>query len=754
MAKAWKDVIASPQYQQLTPEQQSAAQSQYFNEVVAPKAGDQVDAARQQFYSAYPLPAQPQPQPQPQSSPAVSQEENARQENVVNNANGFDRFMFGVLNGLMDVGKGVGLFKDMTPEEQAAIKSVQQKLAAKPSTSQDVGEFVGQAAPFLGGGGLISQVPRGAARLGAAAGLGAAEGGVVAKGTGNDIATGATVGAIAGPISELAAPIVGKAANAIGDKFKAEAGQLYRSARGLGGEGAESTIKKAEAATQGAGLLGSDKALRGFANEVMPDESAVKAIKDLGLEGAATPGMVSNNPSVRALENAVASLPGTQISESHKRYISELGKRADELITSFGGDLDKQAVSSRVAANFDKTITDLQNRSDAIYNQVSAKVPVRSRVEPSNSMRFLEEHADDLGGIDELSPILKRTMLRLDPNTMPTYGRLDNVRKQIGQAIGNKNGHFKDEETGILKGLYSAITDDQQSVAEKYGAGELWNLGKQLVKTRKGVEDQAVSILGKNLDQAVVPKVEAAITRMAQGNGSDFSSLMKSIPEDMRKEVVLTSMNKAFTSFAKSPGQQFGVDGFVKWYNGMQRSPTNNGMLRNALGKDASKRLDTIYQAAKIMNRLNQGKQYASSLVDQQINNFLKDDGGLARMYGIAKKAMAAEGVSSSLGVPGAGAAVVISGALSAGRKGRIQATDELLSSPEFKSMLFRMSSDQAQRPEVRKAVERKVMQSKEFKKWASSLPTEDINNLARVGLVSWLANGGSTEIPDPTKTR
>lgn len=60
-------------------------------------------------------------QPEQQQSPLVSPEENSRQENVVNNANGFDRFMYGVLSGLMDVGKGVGLFQDMTPEEQARL---------------------------------------------------------------------------------------------------------------------------------------------------------------------------------------------------------------------------------------------------------------------------------------------------------------------------------------------------------------------------------------------------------------------------------------------------------------------------------------------------------------------------------------------------------------------------------------------------------------------------------------------------------
>jgi hypothetical protein len=56
MAKAWKEVISSPQYQALSPDQKAAAQNQYFDQVVAPRAGTQADVVRQQFFSAYPLP--------------------------------------------------------------------------------------------------------------------------------------------------------------------------------------------------------------------------------------------------------------------------------------------------------------------------------------------------------------------------------------------------------------------------------------------------------------------------------------------------------------------------------------------------------------------------------------------------------------------------------------------------------------------------------------------------------------------------
>lgn len=73
MAKAWKDVIASQQYQALAPEQKAQAQEQYFNEVVAPQAGSNAVQAKQAFYAAYPVPtAEPQPL-QAQQSPAAEQ---------------------------------------------------------------------------------------------------------------------------------------------------------------------------------------------------------------------------------------------------------------------------------------------------------------------------------------------------------------------------------------------------------------------------------------------------------------------------------------------------------------------------------------------------------------------------------------------------------------------------------------------------------------------------------------------------------
>lgn len=84
MAKAWKDVVASQQYQALPPEQKAQAQEQYFNEVVAPQAGSNAEQAKQAFYAAYPLPTvQTQQQIQTPDAKPQQQQQEAQQGGIM-----------------------------------------------------------------------------------------------------------------------------------------------------------------------------------------------------------------------------------------------------------------------------------------------------------------------------------------------------------------------------------------------------------------------------------------------------------------------------------------------------------------------------------------------------------------------------------------------------------------------------------------------------------------------------------------------
>lgn len=84
MAKAWKDVIASQQYQALPPDQKAQAQEQYFNEVVAPQAGSNAEQAKQAFYAAYPPPTvQTQQQIQPPDAQPQQQSQEQQQGGIM-----------------------------------------------------------------------------------------------------------------------------------------------------------------------------------------------------------------------------------------------------------------------------------------------------------------------------------------------------------------------------------------------------------------------------------------------------------------------------------------------------------------------------------------------------------------------------------------------------------------------------------------------------------------------------------------------
>lgn len=78
----------------------------------------------------------------------------------------------------------------------------------------------------------------------------------------------------------------------------------------------------------------------------------------------------------------------------------------------------------------------------------------------------------------------------------------------------------------------------------------------------------------------------------------------------------------------------------------------------------------------------------------------------------------------------------MITSALMSGKTSRIKAADALLSSPEFKSMLFRLQNAPVDRAEVRRVIERKLMQSGAFKRWEKTLSTDEAKPLPARGLL------------------
>lgn len=115
-------------------------------------------------------------------------------------------FLIGAGKGFYNVGRGLGL---ADPATQTEIEAMQALKERRPYTT-GAGEIVGEAAPFVPAavatGGISAIAPR---VLGSAA-LGAAEGGIVARGTGGEAIEGAGVGAGMAAGAEILFPVIGK----------------------------------------------------------------------------------------------------------------------------------------------------------------------------------------------------------------------------------------------------------------------------------------------------------------------------------------------------------------------------------------------------------------------------------------------------------------------------------------------------------------------------------------------------------------
>ena len=187
MAKAWKEVIASQQYQALAPEQKAQAQEQYFNEVVAPQAGDNSEQAKQAFYAAYPVPTadsqqqiqQPQDEAQQQQGGFMSDLGNAAAETGrgllqagVNVANIPASMADAVASAGAWAGKKLGL-SDGTyqPAPRVTTEGLAQEMGLQPGalTPQTTeGKIFAEALPYLtpvGAERIAAQAPSIAGRV-------------------------------------------------------------------------------------------------------------------------------------------------------------------------------------------------------------------------------------------------------------------------------------------------------------------------------------------------------------------------------------------------------------------------------------------------------------------------------------------------------------------------------------------------------------------------------------------------------------
>jgi hypothetical protein len=452
------------------------------------------------------------------------------------------------------------------------------------------------------------------------------------------------------------------------------------------------------------------------AAEVRPDAEILASAEALGVD--LNPSHYSTNRQFIDVENSLKSRPGSKLAAVEERAIKDTGQAADNLIEELRGATDKSVLDLDIKGDFDARLKSLNDKSDIAYKSVDDAIPTTTQVNPEASRAYINRALDDLGGDKTLLTTAEKNLLRIaDEDSHLTYSAIDRIRKDIGSALGKKSGPFKDDDTGVLKQLYKVLSEDQQGVADAFGVGADYSAARKLVSTRKALEDEVISLFGREAGASIIPKMSQAATALTKGDTTKLTKLMDALPANRRQEVAATMLNDLFTQGARTQGQLGG--GFVKAFEGLNRNRGAKAELFKHLPAGAEKRFDDIGRVTSGIFRSKALENKSKSARD--IIAALEDGGIIGKVFGTAERAV------TSIPVVGPVVEAVTDTITTATQK-----ADDLLTSEAFKKSVEAAalgSLDQSQ----------KITKTAVFKNWLAFQPDSVKTEIAAIGFIPFL---------------
>lgn len=477
------------------------------------------------------------------------------------------------------------------------------------------------------------------------------------------------------------------------------------------------------------------------ASEVVPDAQVVEAAQrlgvDLNVEHYAT------STAFQDVARALKTKPGSELLANEVQALRDLGTRADDLVSDIGGSIDKAAVSDDILNSTRAMIDDLQTKADGAYKTVRETIHNKARVKTDNISEFLQKKIDDFGGDDSLLSVaeqrIKKIIGRAEDGSI-TYAALDRIRRDVGDGFNKRSGPFADDGQRTLRELYDVLSDTQQGAAEAFGIGPLYTEAKGLVSRRKGIEDQAVQLFGKNATASLTPRIRAAATGLPKGDVTALNKLMAALPEARRGEVAATVLGELFGAGSRQGGA-LGT-GFATTWRNLNRNKAARGALLKHLPEGTGQRLDDIGRVMDAIVRSNAKPLANPSGTAAGIIAALETGEAGSRLFAGTKavaSTVALEGIAVGVGIPPGVVTTARATAAVVRRKkgpdvGAVKAADDLLSSQTFKDAVG--EAVQGNTAKANKIIEG----SPKFKRWATTLTDAEAARLARVGFIGYVS--------------
>ena len=461
-------------------------------------------------------------------------------------------------------------------------------------------------------------------------------------------------------------------------------------------------VKKAS----GSGF-GSTAARDRLADLAQVNVAAKEAADRLGIQLPAD--VFSDNPQVRAAAGLTRSVAGGEAEAAWRNTVTQAVDKADDAIKQFDatfveGAVAPGVVSQKIKDTLTKTRSVLNTAAGKIYNSVDEKVPKTTVVDLPKLRETLDAVKAEVG--DAGMSMAERNLSKMIEAGNVTYGRLKREKQLIGNAINKLESPYGSMAEADLKRLYAALADDQLTNVGNVGGETLrqeLRAANLLYAKERALGKRIVNAFGQDIEGSVANKMRTAITSAAKGDTGEFNRLLKTVPDDLRKETLATALASVTRSARGAEKGGFGFSEFADLYPKLRANPPVFKTIVDTLGKDSADVLRDLFEVSK---RVTEAR--ANVLTTGKANQALLQGMQAESLIGKVMESTLAKGVVTGAAATGgpilAGAASVITSALTQGNKDALKSAGKLFADESFQSLAIEAATKGESAASLRRA--------------------------------------------------
>jgi hypothetical protein len=485
-------------------------------------------------------------------------------------------------------------------------------------------------------------------------------------------------------------------------------------------EVAEEEVGKLVKQASGTGF-GSAGARDRLADLAQVNVSAKEAADRLGIQLPAD--VFSDNPQVRSAAGLTRSAAGSEAEAAWRTTVSQAVDKADDVIKQFDatfveGAVAPGVVSQKIKDSLTKTRSDLNAAAGKVYDDVDAVVPKTSVVDLPKLKATLDTIKAEV--TEEGMSAAEKKLANMIERGDVTYGLLKREKGLIGKALNKMESPYGSMAEADLKRLYAALADDQLTNVGNIGGEELRQQlrGANLLYAKeRALGNRIVNAFGQDIEGSIANKMRTAITGAAKGDAGEFNRLLKTVPEDLKKETLATALASVTRSARGAEKGGFGFSEFADIYPKLRANPPVYKTIVDTLGKDSADVLRDLFEVSKRItdaraNVLTTGKANQALLQGMQAESMI----GKIMESTLSKGALTG---AAAMGGPIAAAATsVITSALTQGNKDSLKAAGKLFADEAFQ----KLAVEAATKGTPSAASIRKAAMSQSFQKFADAV--------------------------------